>query len=365
MKTNVLLLSCLLVASASAAEHTVGPWVVDPAAGTATIGWIVETSDVKVGSSPGQLTQDVPVLHYQKVSLTGLKPGQTIYYDAFGNDEGTGHFKTPAPADAPFHFVVFGDTRTRDALHRRIVAAIIKDDPDFVVHTGDLLQNGYDTAQWPNFFEIEHELLRQTVFFPVLGNHERDNAQFGEFFDLKEPYYSFDWGSAHFALIDSDVANVGPDADARERFWNEQTKWLDNDLARSQKAQFRFVVMHHPPFTVNHAHPAHVSTETPTLVPKFGKYHVTAVFAGHDHNYQHHFKDGIHYVITGGGGAPLAPADKPLPGITKKVESTEHFVRVNVSGDQAAVEAIALDGHTIDKFELIGTAGDSSADKQH
>jgi acid phosphatase type 7 len=364
MKTKFLFLSCLLIGNACAAERIVGPWVVDPAARTATIAWLVETSDVKVGSSPDHLTESVPVLHYEKVSLTGLKPGETIYYDAFGSHEGTGHFKTPSPPDTPFHFVVFGDTRTRDALHRRIVAAISKDDPDFVVHTGDLVQNGYDTAQWPNFFDIEHNLLRQTVFFPVLGNHERDNAQFAEFFDLKNPYYSFNWGSAHFALIDSDVANTAPDAGARERFWSEQTQWLQNDLARSQDAQFRFVVMHHPPFTVNHKNVGHVSTETPTLVPMFEKYHVTAVFAGHDHNYQHHFKDGIHYVITGGGGAPLAPADKPLPDITLKVESIEHFVRVHVTGDRALVEAIALDGRLIDKFELTGFAAkDGSANK--
>jgi hypothetical protein len=142
-----------------------------------------------------------------------------------------------------------------------------------------------------------------------------------------------------------------PQIEQDER-WNEQTQWLEHDLGRSQNSQFRFVVMHEPPFTVNHKHPNHVSTWTPTLVPMFDKYRVTAVFAGHDHNYQHHLKDGIHYVVTGGGGAPLAPADKPLPGITLKVESVEHFVRIHVTGDRALVEAIALDGHLIDRFEL-------------
>lgn len=361
MRIKIGFVSCLLIANAYAADAVVGPWVVEPAKQTATIGWITETSQVKVGTAPDQLTQSIPVLHYQKVSLTGLKPGQTIYYDAFGSDEGAGHFKTPPPPGTPFHFVVFGDTRTRDALHARIAAAIVKDNPDFVVHTGDLVQNGYDTAQWPNFFQIEHELLRQTVFFPVLGNHERDNPQFNEFFDLKNPYYSFDWGSAHFALIDGDVANTGPDPEARERFWSEQKQWLEDDLEHSQTAQFRFVVMHEPPVTVNHKHPNHVSTWTPTLVPMFEKHHVTAVFAGHDHNYQHHLKDGIHYVITGGGGAPLAPAEEPLPAITLKVESVEHFVRVHVDGERAAVEAVALDGHLIDRFELKGAGGESGS----
>ena len=97
-----------------------------------------------------------------------------------------------------------------------------------------------------------------------------------KFFDLKAPYYSFNWGSAHFALL----------------------------------------------------------------------------FAGHDHNYQHHLKNGVHYIVTGGGGAPLAPVDDPIPGITQKVEKVEHFVIVKVEGNRAQIDAIALDGHPIETVTL-------------
>jgi hypothetical protein len=75
--------------------------------------------------------------------------------------------------------------------------------------------------------------------YSVLGNHERDNARFYEFFDVKLPYYSFNWGAAHFAMLDSDVPNVASGSGARERFWTEQMRWLEDDLARSQKADFR------------------------------------------------------------------------------------------------------------------------------
>jgi len=34
------------------------------------------------------------------------------------------------------------------------------------------------------FFEIERELLRNTAFYPSLGNHERNNRQFYDFFNL-------------------------------------------------------------------------------------------------------------------------------------------------------------------------------------
>ena len=88
------------------------------------------------------------------------------------------------------------------------------------------------------------------------------------------------------------------------------------------------------------------------LVPLFEKYHVSAAFFGHDHNYQHYLKNGIHYVISGGGGAPLYDVNKPPAGITQKVISTENFVTVSINGKTAHFEAIAIDDHKLDEFEI-------------
>ncbi len=350
----IALLACAAAALHAADKLVGGPYVVSPTARSATIGWVVETDGVKTGGAPGQLTRRTPVLRGETVSMTGLKAGDTIYYEIPGSaplEERTGHFKVAPAGRAPFHFVVFGDTRTRDELHRKVIQAISKDDPDFVIHTGDLVADGYDTAQWPVFFDIEKDLLRKTVFFPVLGNHERNNARFYQFFAVETPFYSFNWGSAHFTLIDSDVGNVSISAAERERFWAEQTRWMEEDLQKNGKADFRFVVMHHPPITA-HQVASHMSKETPGLMPLFEKYKVAAVFAGHDHNYQHHVKNGVHYIVTGGGGAPLAGVENPIPGVTQKVEMVEHFVTVRVEGDRAHIEAIALDGHRIEIIDL-------------
>ena len=84
----------------------------------------------------------------------------------------------------------------------------------------------------------------------------------------------------------------------------------------------------------------------------FKKCKLTAGFFGHDHNYQHYLKNGVHYFITGGGGAPLYDVDTPPAGITLKVESTEHFVVVKVDGKTARVEALRLDGQPLEITEL-------------
>jgi 3',5'-cyclic AMP phosphodiesterase CpdA len=328
-----------------------GPYVVNVGPRSATVVWVVPATEVKLGTEPGKLTQAAASLRAEKVTYSGLKPGTTYYYDVGGRDEGKGQFKTAPVGDASFKFVVYGDTRTRHDMHRRVIEAVQKAEPDFIVHTGDLVADGSDTTHWPFFFSIERELLRKAAFFPSLGNHERNNPQFYDFFQVRTPYYSFDWGQAHFTILNSDLGNAALSRSAREQFWTEQTRWLEQDLERSQKAAFRFVAMHHPPFTAVKRRQGG-NREVQALVPIFEKYRATVVFGGHDHNYQHHFKDGVRYVVTGGGGAPLYEVDGAMEGLTQKVESTEHFVQVKVDGSKARLEAVALDGRLIDQIEV-------------
>ena len=227
--------------------------------------------------------------------------------------------------------------------------------PDFVLHTGDLVADGNDSSLWPVFFDIEKDLLRQTAFFPSLGNHERNSRDYYDFFQVTTPYYSFEWGNGHFIVLNSDIGNAASSERARSVFWEEQTRWLEEDLQSHQNADYRFVIAHHPPFTAV-ARRQGDNPHMTALVPMFEKYHVTAAFFGHDHNYQHYLKNGIHYVITGGGGAPLYDVDKPADGITLKVVSVEHFVTVKVDGKIAHIEAIAVDGRKLDEIELHAAA---------
>ena len=88
------------------------------------------------------------------------------------------------------------------------------------------------------------------------------------------------------------------------------------------------------------------------LEPLFEKYKVTAGLFGHDHNYQHYLVHGVHYFISGGGGAPLYDVDTPPAGITQKVESTENFLIVRVAGGKATVEAIKPTGEKIEISQL-------------
>jgi predicted phosphodiesterase len=340
-----------IVAPATPQEKLAGgPYTVNAGPRQATVMWVVERGQASIAAAGSKLNKTAPALRVEKVSFSGLQPGTS--YTVTAPDGSTASFKTAPVGAAQFRFVVFGDTRTRHDVHRRAIEAIMKyGSPDFVIHTGDLVADGADTAQWPIFFSIERELLRTAAFYPVLGNHERNDRQYYEFFDAVTPYYSFNWGTSHFTILNSDLANLPGGTPAHERYWAEQVRWLEEDLQKSQSADLRFVVAHHPPITAlknRQAENAHVTA----LMPMFEKYKVQAAFFGHDHNYQHYLRNGIHYFVTGGGGAPLYGVEAPPEGITRKVASVENFTVIKVNGKIATVDALLLDGATLDSTEI-------------
>ena len=345
---------CLFLAAlaAHAADKVVGgPYAVNVTGRSATIVWIVETGEATIEAA-GIPIRPVPTLRVEKVVFTGLKPGMEFSYKVPGQNL-TGSFKTPPQGDQPFEFVVYGDNRTRPDAHKKVIQALLANShPEFVVQTGDMVADAADSSLWPTFFDIEHDLLRKVAFYPSLGNHEHNAANYYDFFQ-GTPYYSFNWGNAHFAIMDTDLGNFAPTETGRQAFWKEQTAWLEEDLRKSQGAAFRFVAGHHPPMTAVASRQGDNPHMT-ALEPMFEKYHVTAALFGHDHNYQHYLKNGVHYIVAGGGGAPLYDVDKPPQGITVKVAKTENFVRVRVNGKIAHADAIAPDGSIIDSMDWEG-----------
>ena len=350
LRKATLIPALFLLAQAAPEEKIVGgPYVVNVTQRSATIMWVVQTGQVSVTSQPGIVEKSAPVLRAQSTALTALKPGTVYHYEAFPGDAGKGSFKTAPAEPGPFEFVVVGDTRTRHDVHRNVIKGILAhSSPDFFIHTGDLIENGDDNSLWPIYFDAERELLRKAAIFPALGNHDRHAKKYFEFMDAK-PYYSFNWGNAHFTIFDSDIGNIS--ADRRETYWKDQVKWLEEDLAAAQKSDFRFVFAHHPPMTAvkrRQGEEKHITA----LEPMFEKYGVTAAIFGHDHNFQHYFKNNIHYFVSGGGGAPLYDVDMPPAGITKKVESTENFLVIKVDGKKVQIEGKKPTGEIIDTTQI-------------
>jgi acid phosphatase type 7 len=200
------------------------------------------------------------------------------------------------PRGAPI--VIYGDTRNGHAVHKKIVACILKENPCAVFHTGDLVFNGKSNKDWNIFNSIVGDLLKIAPIYTASGNHERGTMKVNEQISLPNDgkWYSVDIQNMHFIVLDvCDKYATG----------SEQYNWLVKDLENQPKTtKFTIAITHYPVYCTG-PHRTGEKKIRKYLVPLFKKYGVDAVFSGHNHCYERAYSDGIYYIITAGGGAPL------------------------------------------------------------
>ncbi|MFA6296717.1 MAG: metallophosphoesterase [Patescibacteria group bacterium] len=211
--------------------------------------------------------------------------------------------------DWQFDFEAYGDTRTGDTAHQEVVNQMVPLNSDFVLHVGDLVNSASSLPEWQTFFSITANLMNKPIkngltrnFYPAVGNHEVPVADYQAQFNNIPTYYSFDYFGWHFISIDNyeDFATG-----------STQYNWLVNDLSANQNKEI-IVWFHEPAYSSGHHGPN--ATVHDYLIPLFEQYGVAVVFNGHDHIYERtypiyqnavNYNNGIVYVVTGGGGAPL------------------------------------------------------------
>ena len=301
----------------------------------------------------------------QETVIGDLHPGRTYRYDVHsahtveGLRQGT--FTTAPDPGRPFEFAVFGDSRKGRDVCQRIAGHILSSGAPIAVHTGDLVGSGVNLFEWNwMFFEPCRELLRAVVFWPVIGNHELGQTPegldgrtiFTQAFALpgNERYYSFDWGDAHFLMLDSNDDCFDDPG---------QYGFAEQDLAAA-RATWKFAVWHHPVFNAGKGHGSHIGMRT-LYCPLLARYNVDMIFTGHEHNYQRskpirHFDSPVQqrpyiHLVTGGAGAPLYEiGDEEIWSL--KADKVHHFVLIRVEGSRLTGRAIDLDGKTFDEFEV-------------
>jgi acid phosphatase type 7 len=278
-----------------------------------------------------------------ELTFQGLKPATRYSYTVEPGGR-TGSFKTSPDGDSDLFFVAWGDSRTYYDKLARISELVAKDQPDFTVHSGDLVDDGHVDDDWDRFFESAAPLLRSGALWPSIGNHDYGAKQYFDLFVLPEPesWYTFTAGPAQFFILDS---NWTPRKDPK------QIAWFAEEVKKS-KARFKFLVCHHP--LVSCPDDDFAFDKEWSMYGLFGKAleeaGVVAVFQGHNHNYQRAERKGVVYITTGGGGAPLYDVG-PLTPETKFAREVHHYVRVRLTGRKMSLETVDIDGQVIDRAE--------------
>jgi len=235
-----------------------------------------------------------------KVVATGLKKGTTYYYrlgslenDVWGN---VGSFFTDN-GDNSFTFIALTDVQASSYENfeaaSKVMGAAVKTFPkaELVLNMGDFV-NDCTNEEWQYYSQNFGKYNDKLTLAPVAGNHEGNITNklnvgwFDTTFNLQAAdgllngtngtFYSFDYGNAHFCMLNTN--DMYPMTEA-------QRNWIINDLTASD-AQWKIVVTHRAPYSAgkNINKPDTVLLRE-VLIEIMDQTDVDLVLSGHDHMY--------------------------------------------------------------------------------
>lgn len=296
----------------------------------------------------------------------------TFCFATFAQD---GDRKGPGPADIPTsslisrpgpgfvipqkdvsantRIIMYGDQRftdptntkvTNPVARRLLVQKIAEEHPDAVLMNGDVPYSG-DVINDYEVYRAETKVWRDEGLhvFPALGNHEFHGdpqqalehwwSAFPQFRDRR--WYSVALGDSVYTMaLDSDTSLVSG---------SDQQKWFNQQLKNlPPSVKFVFISLHHPPVAdfqtrINVSHNPRpneialrddIESIAPSIKAKI------IVCAGHIHNYERFERNGVIYLVAGGGAAsPVEVERKPEDLYQDNAFPNYHFVEFTLKGN--------------------------------
>ncbi|HEX6881372.1 MAG TPA: metallophosphoesterase [Terriglobales bacterium] len=273
--------------------------------------------------------------------------------------------QAPVTLDAsvkpPFKFVVYGDIRfmnpanTHDSnpvRRKLLVQQIANEKPKFLLITGDLVANGGDASQW-QVFDQETAPYRsaEVKIYPALGNHDLRGDlpvalknYFERFPYLRQSrYYSVRAGNTLVLTLDSSLDAPG----------GEEMQWFDKQISSvPDGVQFVVIQLHHPPLTRSkdsfmgggHSPRGQEQDMAQFIESRAAKSKARfIVVAGHVHNYERYERNGVMYVVSGGGGATPYMIPRQPNDAYKDSGASYHYCRFDVSDGQISMHMVKLE----------------------
>ena len=288
-------------------------------------------------------------------------------------------FSIPSPDDGPLVLVVYGDTRftqredvVNAVARRALVEKIATEKPAAILIGGDLVYDGRDPDDY-RVFRAETSAWSEAHIpvFPALGNHElkgcaREDVQeclenwWNTFADpplRPHRWYSVAIGSGLLALV--------LDSDSPLKAGSEQRVWLEAQLqGAADEVKFILIVLHYPPVRDPFFPRARDEQEIARYLARHAKSLRARVLVvgSHVHNYERYRRDGVDYVVSGGGGAKPVPAPRMFGEQSHlRTAVNFHYLRLTLDGEHLAVSMVRYDAARVvgpeawsepDRFEI-------------
>jgi predicted phosphodiesterase len=321
----------------------------------------------------------------------GAEPGMQGF--VLSGREYRNEFRThPHPdTEASLTFAVIGDFGTgvrrpsSDTKRQREVAialerAVDREDVRLLLTTGDNIYAGRTLLGVPvgatgdedddwffTYFQPYRYVINRVPIYPCLGNHDGEETERND--DRDQIMDNFYLNERLLGEEASGRASVGPGLFYRLRY-GSQIELIALDSSRRfmlfgqrffrhpnhqpfvqaafpeggpESPRWRIPFAHHPPYCAGPQW-GNSKSSIEHLVPLYRRSGVRLVLAGHEHNFQHAERDGIHYFVTGGAGKIRAgtPGGFSEAG-TVKWRAAAHFLLVRIEGTRATVVPIGED----------------------
>lgn len=298
-------------------------------------------------------------LRSNKVSLAGLKPGATYYYQV-GDGEtwsDTQSFKMPAAGAESTNFFILGDIQSSDTANLSHVLKDLASDEtvyDFAIQTGDAIDNVTEYVKnWRPFLNtVNSKTLSGVDMIHVMGNHEYYGDANGEIsgalYDLPESaqnsWYKVEYGKVCVVVVNNGTKLAAALADIAET--------LKTDCI------WRVLVAHEPIYGTESV------SATPEILASIEKAGFDFVFGGDDHAYARTYpmiggvkqaedsRGGVVYYVCG----DLSGKSNEFHDRDEYVKAIPHndyigmYLTVEATEETFTVKAVKYDGMELDSY---------------
>jgi len=308
-----------------------GPYLQQGTESSIVIRWATDTpvlGRVWYGTAVNRLfvtLEETAATSDHKVELRGLTPNKKYYYAVgtsasiqVGRTEDYCFVTAPAKDPTlervwPTRIWVVGDSGRANDVATRVRDGYLKFTGSRYTNLWLMLgDNAYDTGTFEEYqrgvFDTYPELLRSSVLWPAMGNHDAGSAssllQKGPYYELftlpawgeaggvasgTAAYYSFNYSNIHFICLDSH----GSDRSTNGAMFT----WLAQDATTADQ-DWTIAFWHHPPYTKG-SHDSDIELELVEMreraLPILEDAGVDLVLGGHSHAYERSYLINGHY----------------------------------------------------------------------
>ena len=311
--------------------------------------------------------------------IKNLSPNTEYEYRILDGEHCTEFSALKTSSDKKFKAIIFPDSQSADYnVWGDVAQAAFEKNPDaeFFINVGDIVDNGEDSSQWHAWMNKVEAQLKILPFVPVMGNHEtynrnwkvREPVAYLNYFAVPENgvekfsrrFYSFDFGAAHFVVLDSQWDELG------KEIIEVQKNWLREDLAKTSKAwKIAFIHKDVLQYRIN-GRPERqegFSDVGEIFMPEFENLKFDAVFTAHLHTYRNRGRlknfqpdeNGVLYILTGLSGDVRYSnlwINHALDKVIAPQPETDNFLTLEVDDKNFVVKCFLPNGTLIDEFEL-------------